>query len=352
MKLWERHCLKELIKTLLIVLGCFYLIFVVIDYAFHTKAFSAGELPLALLAQYYSYQFSKQLQLLLPFALLLSSIKVLTTLNLHNELVALLAAGLPAKKLVRPLAMMGILCTALLWANSEWVFPRAIEKTEHFDRTYFHGGKNDGHHLHTVQLKDGSMLLYQNWDSTREAFFDVFWLQEPTKIYRMRYLKPLKNFPLGLWVDELSTDQEGLLQRTASWPMHYFPKMEFDDKELFTAMRPPEQMRLSLLWLHRPSKEKQRDRDHQLLTQLNLKLALPLICLFVALLPAAACLRFSRRPPVFLIYALAIGAYLTFLTAMDAVAILGEAGVFSPLWVIWTPIALLFCLTCWRFARI
>ncbi len=83
---------KSFFSTLLFVLLGLYGIYVLIDYSCHTSYLYSGlDSPLRHLAVIYMSEFIERLEVLLPFATLIETIKTLTQLNAHNELVALLA---------------------------------------------------------------------------------------------------------------------------------------------------------------------------------------------------------------------------------------------------------------------
>ncbi len=80
----------------------------------------------------------------------------------------------------------------------------------------------------------------------------------------------------------------------------------------------------------------------QVLTHFLFKIAVPLISLLVVVASAPFCLNYSRTPPVFFTYAIALFGFIAFFALMDAAVILGENHVVSPYIAILAPLGL-----CW-----
>ena len=88
-----------------------------------------------IIVSYYAYDFVQRAEVLIPFALLISTIRVLTGLNANHELVALMASGIPLKRLLRPFILVGLLLTALLYVNTEFSLPHALKEIKHISES-------------------------------------------------------------------------------------------------------------------------------------------------------------------------------------------------------------------------
>ena len=104
MKIWERYFFFDTLKTLLFLLFAFSALFVLIDYASHTGSFHQNHIRFAFkeFLIYYGGELIQKSEVLLPFGILVATIRTLTRLNQQNELIALLAAGVKMKSLLRP----------------------------------------------------------------------------------------------------------------------------------------------------------------------------------------------------------------------------------------------------------
>src|SRR5262249_36034140 len=145
---------------------------------------------------YYLAEFISRAELLIPVALLLSTIKVLTTLNLHRELVALAVSGISLKRILRPFWITALFCTALLYINFQWGLPSAWHTITQFEERFFDAAKEESQ-VHSLQVKDGSYLFYRHFDAKKEHFCTLFWVESTDRIYKMESLDPFSTPPVG-----------------------------------------------------------------------------------------------------------------------------------------------------------
>ncbi|MGE3954244.1 MAG: LptF/LptG family permease [Parachlamydiales bacterium] len=343
MKLWQRYFFYETAKMVAFTTAALYLLFVVIDLSLHSKLL--GLVSGDQLLRYYLAQFSKRAALLLPFSLLIAGIKVLTTLTIRGETVALLSSGVPMRRLLSPLLLAATLVILSLYANEELLYPRATRAIERFEGHYLrHKGGEPG--LYQIALADGSTLLYAKREGDR--LHDLFWIRGPKEIVHIEELE-LGGSPIGLNVDYLQRGAQGALTLAKRAPRAPLEGLPLAHGKLPKPLAPPDQ--LPLLTLARQPRG-HTDYGAELATTLHQKLAQPLICLLAILGPAPFCLSFSRQKAVFLIYALSIGLFLSLATLMDAAAILGTHHTLPPAVAIWSPLAALFALIGLRTVRL
>lgn len=354
MKLWERYFVRELSKLVLLLLLCSYIIYSIMDYSLRSKLFTGAEIPTSDLLIYYGWQFITRFDLLLPLALMLSTIRVLTSLNVHSELVALLAGGVRIRRLMRPFVVAALLFVLLIYANDEWVYPIAATSIERFEEQHIHHSSSSRKRsLNVIRLDDNSKLLYQHYDLSKKRLFDTFWVRSPSEIYRAKEIYPHLTPPLGRYVDHLTRSEEGEYLCVGHYPELSLDEMAFNRGDLFAALAPAVNLSLTDLWRSRPERgQPLSDRDAQIETYLFKKLAMALLAVLAVLGPAPFCVRFGRRQPIFLIYGLSILSFVSFLTTMGAVEILGEEHVFSPALVMWTPVILCLALLAWPMRRL
>ncbi|MCH9627016.1 MAG: hypothetical protein S4CHLAM2_06500 [Chlamydiales bacterium] len=348
--IWKRYFLKELAKVFFLFIGGFYFLYVLIDYSMHTKAFHQEGVRFIDIGLYYLFQFTKRGDILLPIALLISTIKVLTALNVRNEIVALLTAGTPLKTLMRPFLWVASLLAFLLYLNFQFLQPLSLNALETFEESFF---KKRSHEepIGALPLADGSILVYDTFDTAEQAFHDVYWYQNSDLLYRMEALYPFEHVPFGKQVDVIKREG-GLLQRTASQDQLPFPGISFDARSVFVALHPPRQQSLTQLFSNMRWKGTLNDREAEMAAVFFYKLTIPLVCLLAVCAPAPFCLRFGRHLPIFMIYALSLCGIITFFTFVNACVILGKSQVLSPLWALTLPLALFFGLFGWRYAKL
>lgn len=359
-RIWKRYFFAELMKVFFLFMGCFFFLYVLIDYSVHTKAFHSNEITYLNTLFYYLCQFTKRAEIIVPIALMVSSIKVLTTANIRNEIVALATGGISLKKVTRPFIGAALILSALLYLNSEFIQPFSLNKIEAFEEFYFKERAREGENkkVNALLLEDNTLLIYQAYDQERRAFFDVFWLQGCDRFYRIQSLFPYETVPFGKYVDTLIRNPEGEIIKIGSALEASFPEMKFETKALFNAVHPPRMQSLTQLAHYLNWKDthfglgKMNDKEAEGVTFFYFKLVSPLVCILAIIGTAPFCLRFNRNLSIFMIYALSLFGMVTFFTLANSSLILGESQVFPPAMSVLIPQLTLFLILGWRYAKL
>lgn len=353
--LWARYFLMETVKVLLFFIICFYGLYVLIDFSSHASHYHHIRFRIIEMTQYYFADFIKRIDVLLPFALLISTIKTLCHLNVNNELVALMANGISLKTLLRPFLFLGLICTLLIYINTEWFYPKASGVINKIDASHS-SQKNKHRGIPTVQhmlLEDGSTVLFHHFDPAKQMFADAYWIRTLDEIYRFKSLFPYADVPTGQFVDHFSRDSTGKLVVIDSHPHKILPDMRFNKTALRETLTPVEDLSLSQIHEKRPQKgEMLTEKDAQLLSTFFYKLAMPWLCFLAVIAPIPFCVRYTRQLPIFFIYAGCIFGLVAFYLIIDASLVLGKRQVLDPLWAICTPFALFFGFFSYRYIKL
>lgn len=358
MTIWKRYYFYELMKIFILFMFSFYFLYVLIDYSLHTKVFQQEEVSYAKIGIYYACQFTKRAEILIPIALMISTIKVLTSANLRNEILALATSGVALKKILSPFFFAALLFATLLYLNMQWIHPFSLGHIDNFETSYFKNKtKEQQKGVNALTLEDNTLLIYQTYDQKERAFFDVFWLQECDRFFRIQLLFPGEKISVGKYVDTLVRKETGEIVKVDSQKEVVFPQMHFDTKTLFSTVTPPAMQSLSQLARNLSWRQslcgitKMNDREAENFSLLYLKLISPLACLLAIIGPAPFCLRFSRTLSVFMIYALSLFGMVTFYMLVNSSFILGQSQIFPPALSIIVPQLLMFTFLGWNYAK-
>ncbi|MFV0340030.1 MAG: LptF/LptG family permease [Parachlamydiaceae bacterium] len=356
-KIWERYFLKKLWGSLLLFLCVFYGLYVLIDYSSHLSGanYTHSKLkPLELLLHYIA-EFSIKADLLIPFGLLIGTIHTLTQLNIHSELVALLASGLSIHRLMRPFLISALACVALLYANNQWAIPVLAKESHRLDQKYkVRKAKESGLVIaHSLLLEDKSHLLYKEFDPSVKTFSDVYWVKGIDEVYKIQELDPFKDDTVGYFVDHFLRNNSGILQWVSSSEELILKELSFEPELLKSFLLESKDMPISQLLVNAPTEEKamENEKAARALTALYRKLLLPWLALIAFIAPAPFCLVHSRALPQFLIYACGIFGLTALYLFFDASTILGERQVITPFQAIFLPMASFISLFLYRFIR-
>jgi len=354
MKIWEKYFTKEFFKIFFLFLICFYGMYVLIDYTNRAGSFHyQSRFQWSAFFTYYAGEFVIRSEVLIPFAILLGTIRTLCKLNQSNELIAMMASGIRMTTLLRPFLMIGLFFTLLMYFNNEYLLPVAAKQIKYLDdvRTSEKNKSSDIISVQNVALEDNSTLLFQSYDTVRNLFFDAYWIRSADEIYRIKYLYPYTNPPTGHFVNRLVRDTQGRLIAIEEKAIQSFPEIRFNPKTLIETITLPEDLSLSELSKKIPKKAVS-EKEARALSSFHRKIASPWLCLLAVLAPAPFCVRFSRHFPIFFVYALSIFGLVGIYLVMDASHVLARRQVFDPVWAIWTPLVAFLLVFSWRFARV
>lgn len=356
-KIWERYFIHQFIRVFFLFLGCFYGLYVLIDYASHTSTLANHHVQIAWqeAARYYLYVFASRAEILLPLALLIALVHTLCSLNTHHELVAFMASGFSLKMLMRPFMIFGLFCVLLMYANEQFLLPDALRKLRRMENATKH--KKSRHTskmaVRHIILEDRSLLIFQDYDAAKEHFFDAYWIQSIDSIYRIKYLSPTFPAPIGYFVDHLVRKPNGEIFQNAAYREFAFPNLKFQPDLLQSTLIDPDILTLSelseqILDVSTDPTEK----ESKVLTAFYWKLVMPWLSLLAIIAPAPYCVRFSRKLPIFLIYVCSLFGLIAFYMFMDAAQIVAKRQVIAPFWAICALFIAIFSYFGWRFNKI
>lgn len=357
MKIWEKYLYKQLLGCFLFFLSCFLLLYALVDFSTHTQDFFfQKKLIVSKVIAYYLHQFLKRLPLLLPLALLVSTIRVLSALQTHRELVALQVCGIRIRKICAPFFYLAFLCSAMSYANEEFLTPATLQlsSTSQKEEKKDPLQKNSKRQFTILVLNDTSKLIYQKIDKDRKNFFDVYWIRSFNDIWKMKYLSTNPETPIGLFVDHITRNEKGNLEKQESFDQILFPSLHWDIHLLNKKQTSVRYQKISELFSslrETSSKNLSFHAKGEMKTHLAYKLLMPLLPFLVLLGVIPPCIKYSRSFSPFLLYALSLFAFIVFSTGINALVILGENQVFPPFATLLLPFAICFASCGWNFYK-
>lgn len=339
-KIWQRAFILELLETFLLFIVIFWGLYVLIDYSSRSAHHWIARFSLPELFAYYSFLFVERLDIIIPFALVIASVKTYTSINTRSELIALMGSGVPLKKLLRPFLFVGALFTLLLLFSNEFLLPLTNHKSRLLKALYLSEKEQStqNQNIQLIQVLGGGEALYHHFDLNSGYFFDFYWVKSEGEIWRARRLFPTEMPPRGELVEHFVRGKSGelLLERSAKTEL--FPGLTFEPMELKRArIQPKEESMSSLFRELREMPDMRSELKDEIQATLLHKLIMPFLALFAVLAPAPFCLRFSRDLPIFMLFFSSIALLVTFYLVMNAALILGENGVINPLFALTVP---------------
>ena len=129
MTLLTRYLLAQLLRYFLTLNIGFSALYLLIDFFEKFDEFAEAGKPMSLVIKFFLLNIPFVVDQLSPILILLSGVITLGILNHNNELVALKAAGVPLRTIVKPILLGGLLLTTLFIAIAQLILPSSITTT-------------------------------------------------------------------------------------------------------------------------------------------------------------------------------------------------------------------------------
>lgn len=341
MRLWQRYFYKEIWTTFCFLLFAFYGLYIVLDLMAHMKDIREGHTAFKTWLTFYLCTFSRRLDVLVPFVILIGTIRVLLYFRAQNILVILLTGGLSFRKLMQPFLLSCACVGAILYINYQWILPYAQPRAQFIQENSFSkkASSQESANFRECTLLDGSKILYRAYDPNSKSFYDVFWVASIDKIYHMKSLSCYLEVPYGKMVDLIIRLPNGTMQKESSCLERSFTEMHFDEEALTRSITSPKDQSLSQLLLQVIQSDSASERAHEALAHLAFKLSYPLLILLAFIAVAPFCIGFTRTSSSFMIYLLGISTLFCYLLLLQVCFVLAKShtvSIFAAFAIPWT----------------
>ena len=344
-KLWMRHLFFRTAKHLALFMLSFFCIYVLIDYSIYANQLAKqGSVGIYDIFLYYVCLFTKRLHLILLLGFSLSIITALIQMNERREIVALLCAGLTKKALLKPLWLIATALFVLMMMNFQFAIPKALAFLDNFEQSHLKKSKKIGFKkiaTYALFTKQGHRLLFSKMDLITHIMEDVYLIISSDELWKIQKLDTFRGMAIGYQAEHLKRNHKNELTLLETVAIKKFEP--FDVEFVIKKKGQTSYEDLSILELSKmlsdanPSFKKER---FKILTQLTYKIMIPFLSFLVIIACAPFCLVFSRKLPIFMIYAMSIFGMIAFFTLMDGAIIIGESQVIKGQWVIIAPFLL------------
>jgi len=129
MQLLTRYLLAQFTRYFLTINVGFVAVYLLIDFFEKYDEFAEAGKPASLIIQFFLYNIPFVIDQLGPILILLSGVITLGILNHSNELTALKAAGIPLRRITRPIFIAALLVTTLFIGVAQFLLPKTISQT-------------------------------------------------------------------------------------------------------------------------------------------------------------------------------------------------------------------------------
>jgi|GEM_PF-3435914 len=319
--IWDRLLLKRIFSNVLLFLICFFFLYILIDYSSRISGIPTMRHSPILLLRYYGSVFVKRLEVLLPFALMLGTIRSFQVLYREKGFVAALGSGTRLNRLLRPFYLIGFSALALLLANEQWFIPHALKEINTIESLHFYGkGIGEIHQKLAVQTEDGGRLFFSRIEPYERTLREVYYLPSWNQMVHMETLDLSKAIPEGQFVDFFQQTSKGWELQTRQTTAN-FPKLSIAWEELFGLVAQPNQLPITVLIDKVQNEVVSPLEMSEMTTTLTKKLLFPILPLIViiALIPYGV--SFSRTASFSAIYGGGLFLFLILYLSLSALQV-------------------------------
>lgn len=135
----DRYILRQFINTFAFGILAFVVIYVVVDLIEHLSTFIDRKVPGDQIILYYLTSLPDILTIIVPIAVLLSSLFTVSRLDASNELTAMRAGGWSMKRIAAPILAAAVMVSAGMIYFTGWIAPMASKSRYAVDRKYMGG---------------------------------------------------------------------------------------------------------------------------------------------------------------------------------------------------------------------
>lgn len=344
MTLLDKYILRKFLYVCCYALLAFWLIFLVVDIVEHIDLFIDRGASMALVLKYYLYYSPFILVMVLPIAMLLSSLFSLGVLAKNNELTAMKANGISLYRILFPLFVLSFLVSLLVLGANELLIPYTNQKKTYARKVEIEKKAKPQDIIYQnvyAQGEDGRIFYLNKYDSKKKEGRGVL-----VQDFEENRLKGQIEANVMRWKDSGWVFENGIyrffldsLEQSGVEEFQRFSQLERSDiriePEAFTKpQKKPEEMNYKELLNYARIKKKSGQEVSVERTDLQMKLAYPFISFIIVLFgsPLSASL---RRGSLTINFAMAIGIAFAYWFLLSVAQTFGHTQKLPPFLAAW-----------------
>ena len=341
----DRYLLREWLRIFLVTLFGFPILVMVIDLADRIDTYMSRGLKAGAVALSYLFDFPEKMFLVLPVAVLFATVFVVGALGRHSELTAAKASGISFHRLVRPLfvaagaafvmgLLLGEIAPVATRRRLELLGERAIRTTTSRENFVYRADRGWVYVIRSLELRSREMLdLVMEREGSGPAY--------PTIVAAAQRAIYNDKAPRPHW-----TLQRGALRYLAGSAPGGEAAFEFDSLhtrtllerpvDLLAEPKAPDEMRYAELGRYIDALTRSGSNAKKLQVERALKIAIPFICLLIALFGAPLAISTPKSGAAWGVGASLATTFIVLLMFQLAKAV-GAGGVLPPALAAWFP---------------
>ena len=328
---------SRFIKMIIVAVSSFIVIFVSVDAFDHFTRWVDKDVSPGIFLEYYFYGLPYIIVLVLPVAVLLSSLFLISSLSRRNELVAMRAAGISIPRIFLPLFLVGALASLFELGVGDFIVSNAIYQQSQVKRVQIDGQEpiNYARRSGFAHRSPGGAILdigFFNGETETLTDVTVEWFDDSSRITRRLDMDRM------IWCDTLWTGigtvdrvfgPSGALVYTTSDSLP-LPGITETPKDFGSRQKAPQEMNFIELWNYIQMVDAAGGDSRGDMVEFYLKILFPLSNLIMVMVGAPLALRNPRSGKASSI-GLAILLAFIFFSLLRFGQTLGHKGALPPL---------------------
>jgi len=203
MRILDRYLLRQFLKSWLISMASFIIIFVIIDFFEKIGGYIDRGTPLAVIARLYLYQLPYFTMVVMPISMLLAALFSVGRISRDNELTPMLSSGLPLLRVLAPLFIVGLLISWGSYHFNDLVVTRSTTLYEKW-RAIDEGKRDQSERMRKDRLKqvlrrgeDGTLYWASIYSVRGQSFQDLAAMR-----FDGARLREISTAPEAVWTGE------------------------------------------------------------------------------------------------------------------------------------------------------
>lgn len=246
MKVLDRYMIRELAVPLIYASVCLVAMVLIADLFDNLDSLLRNKVPVLIVVRYYLSLIPITFTQTLPWAVWFGTLVLLVNFGLHNEMLAMKAAGLKITSIVRPVLFFGFLLGIFAFIVSDRIVPATYRAATELKEIYIDQKKEPGSEkiLKNVTYRtDDDRLYYIRSFSPAKKEIEgivILWLAADAKTSRKKIIAAGGIWKGSAWelkqVTEYQIDSKGqILGEPSSFAKKVYPEMTFVPADLVTA---------------------------------------------------------------------------------------------------------------------
>lgn len=348
MKILDRYLLRSLLVPLGYCLTGFIMLYVIFDLFNNLPDFIDGKTPLREIFLFYIILLPRDIWIIAPISLMLAILYSLWQLSRANEITAMRACGLSSVRIMRPILLVGLLATFIVGLINETIGPWAGYWTDQFIQLQHKKGALSVYIVSPLAFKNelGHRIWY-----IREFNKRTFEMHDATLVQQradgsddVKYQAVRASWLDGRWwFSEVAVqryDEQSQPRGAATFTLQReMAEVNETPQSFLNEIKPPEYLSsLEILDYLNAHRQLSHDAIAKFLTNLHNRLAMPWICLIVALIGIPFGVKTgNRRGGALLAIVGALGLIFGFYVLSNVGVALGKQGALIPWIAGWLP---------------